>query len=92
MIEFEGVLAIKYVSDEALRSQSEIKSLETKNGYWQRLRYQLNVSPNGKYVAILFDRYYNCGRINNSVPIYIKYHYHHHFGNIHNSIYKMESK
>ena len=53
----EGVLAIKYVSDEAIRSQKEHKSLETKNGYWQQLRYQSNLSDNGQYLAILFDRY-----------------------------------
>eukprot|EP01083_Nonionella_stella_P099414 279540_1 len=53
----EGVLAIKYMSDEANRSRKESQSLETCHGYWQRLRYQLSASPNGKYIAVLFDRY-----------------------------------
>ena len=49
--------SIKYVSDEALRQKSESKALQTAHGYWQRLKYQMCVSKNGKYLSILFDRY-----------------------------------
>eukprot|EP01084_Bolivina_argentea_P236451 397562_1 len=44
----EGVLSIKYISIESQRQILESKSLKTCNGYWQRLRYQINVCKKKK--------------------------------------------